>query len=73
MLLREIFFRICTPEVARSWHSQFRLIMARAAQPCACPYSLAPLPVFGMEVHGIDLKNPVPDQVVDKIKKDVTK
>jgi len=73
MLLREVFVRIGRPGVARSRHSQFRSIMAQAVQPSARPYSLTPLPVFGMEVHGIDLKNPVSDQVVDKIKEDVTK
>ncbi len=37
------------------------------------PYKLTPLPAFGMEVHGIDLKNPVSDEVVELIKEDVTK
>jgi len=36
-------------------------------------YSLKPLPVVGAEVRGIDLKNEVPEEVVERIKEDVTK
>ena len=37
------------------------------------PYSLTPLPVFGMEVQGINLNNPVADETIEMIKEDVTK
>lgn len=36
-------------------------------------YSLKPLPIAGAEVRGINLKNDVPDEVVECIKEDVTK
>lgn len=36
------------------------------------PYTLTPLPV-GAEVHGIQLQQPQPDEVVQQIKSDVTK
>jgi hypothetical protein len=39
----------------------------------ARPYNLTPLPVFGMEVYGIDLKAPLSEEVVELIKEDVTK
>jgi hypothetical protein len=37
------------------------------------PYTLIPLPVFGAEVTGIDLKEAVSEEVVEKIKEDVAK
>jgi len=37
------------------------------------PYRLSPLPIFGMEVHGIDIKKQVPPDVVEMIKADVTR
>jgi hypothetical protein len=38
------------------------------------PYTLTPLPdaVFGVEARGIDLKQPIPDKVLECIKRDVT-
>ena len=36
------------------------------------PYSLSPLPIFGVEVSGIDLKRDVSPEVIDGIKRDVT-
>lgn len=36
------------------------------------PYTLSPLPVFGVEAKGFDLKQPVPQETVEKIKQDVT-
>ncbi|KAK9806936.1 hypothetical protein WJX72_008011 [[Myrmecia] bisecta] len=37
------------------------------------PYQLKPFKVWGAEVYGIDLKQPVSEQVVERIKRDVTK
>lgn len=37
------------------------------------PYQLTPLPVFGVEARGIDLKQALPDEVVQMIKDDVTR
>lgn len=37
------------------------------------PYTLAPLPVFGAEITGIDLKGAVSEEVVQQIKEDVTR
>ena len=39
---------------------------------CAMAYSLSPLPIFGVEVSGIDLKRDVSPEVIDRIKRDVT-
>lgn len=37
------------------------------------PYKLSPLaPGWGMEVEGIDLKQPVAEEVVEMIREDVT-
>ena len=36
------------------------------------PYTTSPLPVFGVEVRGINLKQSIPPEVVLKIKEDVT-
>lgn len=35
-------------------------------------YTLSPLPLFGVEVYGIDLQQPIPHSIVEKIKQDVT-
>lgn len=37
------------------------------------PYVVQPLPVFGVEVRGIDLKREQPQNLIEKIKEDVTK
>lgn len=37
------------------------------------PYVVTPLPVFGVQVHGIDLNLDQPQSVIDKIKEDVLK
>jgi hypothetical protein len=37
------------------------------------PYTLKPLPKFGAEVTGIDLKEEQPQAVVDAIREDVTR
>ena len=39
----------------------------------ARPYTLSPLPIFGAEVRGIDLKQPISQDVVQMIKEDVTR
>ena len=36
-------------------------------------YVLTPLPQFGVEAHGIDLKQPVHPDIVTRIKEDVTR
>lgn len=36
-------------------------------------YRLTPLPVFGMEVHGIDLNHSLSEETIELIKEDVTK
>lgn len=38
----------------------------------AGPYTLTPLPLFGAEVHGIDLNQPIPEETIERIKADVT-
>ncbi|KAL4450231.1 hypothetical protein ABPG77_010900 [Micractinium sp. CCAP 211/92] len=45
--------------------------MPAAAQAAARPYQLDLLPVFGAEVHGIDLKEEQPEATVEAIKEDV--
>ena len=37
------------------------------------PYTLKPLPLFGVEVFGVDLKQHVDDNVIEMIKEDVTR
>lgn len=37
------------------------------------PYTCSPLPVFGVEVKGVDLKQRVAPDVVEQIKEDVTR
>ena len=36
-------------------------------------YRLTPLPVFGMEVHGINLSQNIDEEAIGVIKEDVTK
>jgi hypothetical protein len=55
-----------------------RLVKLRAVQRVMSteaprPYALKPLPKFGAEVTGIDLKEEQPHAVVDAIREDVTK
>jgi hypothetical protein len=75
MLLHRVFNKICAKDLAHSRIFQFRSMSLAAHSSAAIerPYKLTPLPAFGMEVHGIDLKNPVSDEVVELIKEDVTK
>jgi hypothetical protein len=75
MLLHKLLHRFCNPGLGIPRSCQFRSVIM-AAQPSAAnerPYNLTPLPVFGVEVHGIDLKEPISDRVVKMIKEDVTK
>jgi len=40
---------------------------------CECIYEVKPLPLCGAEVVGIDLKTKINEEVIAKIKRDVTK
>ena len=74
MILRRVIHRIKATGTAHSRVSQFRAIMSQKSfAGDERPYILTPLPVFGMEVHGIDLKRSVSDELVEIIKEDVTK